>query len=163
MKGSVYLFQKIGNIIRSSDNSKWQAFMRETDADRSWQAGHDEPWTRRRDAQGRSNARQSCLVAALHSDAEDLQAHVLAHSSEWENSDSEGDASKVETQKRKQSVHAYFRKKKRSILRSSHLLIGVAHAGEEGRINVLPWYRLVGVAKTSSQSHKEEVLGYSQG
>ena len=26
---------------------------------------------------------------------------------------------------------------------------GVAHAGEEGRINVLPWYRLVGVAKTS--------------
>ena len=23
---------------------------------------------------------------------------------------------------------------------------GVAHAGEEGRINVLPWYRLVGVA-----------------
>ena len=27
---------------------------------------------------------------------------------------------------------------------------GVAHAGREGRINVLPWYRLVGVAKTSS-------------
>ena len=30
---------------------------------------------------------------------EDLEAHVLAHSSEREYSDSEGDASKVETQK----------------------------------------------------------------
>ena len=50
---------------------------------------------------------------------EDLEAHVLAHSSERENSDSEGDASKVETQKRKHSVHAYFRKnQKRSILRT---------------------------------------------
>ena len=42
---------------------------------------------------------------------EDLEAHVLAHSSERANSDSEGDVSKVETQKRKHSVHAYFRKK----------------------------------------------------
>ena len=47
---------------------------------------------------------------------EDLQAHVLAHSSERVISDSEGDASKVETQKRKHSVHACFRKnRKRSI------------------------------------------------
>ena len=44
---------------------------------------------------------------------------MLAHSSERENSDSEGDASKVETQKRKHSVHAHFRKnQKRSILRT---------------------------------------------
>ena len=36
-----------------------------------------------------------------------------------ENSDSEGDASKVETQKGKHSVHAYFRKnQKRSIVRA---------------------------------------------
>ena len=50
---------------------------------------------------------------------ENLEAHVLAHSSERANSDSEGDASKVETQKRKRSVHAYFRKnQKRPILRS---------------------------------------------
>ena len=34
---------------------------------------------------------------------EDLEAYVLAHSSERENSDSEGDASKVERQKRKHS------------------------------------------------------------
>ena len=27
------------------------------------------------------------------------------------------------------------------------------HAGREGRTNVLPWYRQVGVASTSSQSH----------
>ena len=42
---------------------------------------------------------------------EDLETHVPAHSSEREISDSEGEASKVETQKtRKHSVHAYFRK-----------------------------------------------------
>ena len=50
---------------------------------------------------------------------EDLEAHALAHSSERANSDSEGEASNVETQKRKHSVHAYFRKnQKRSILRT---------------------------------------------
>ena len=50
---------------------------------------------------------------------EDLEAHVLAHSSERANSDSEGEASKVETQKRKHRVHAFFRKnQKRSFLRS---------------------------------------------
>ena len=37
-----------------------------------------------------------------------------------------------------------------------HLILGVAHAGEEGRINVLPWYRLVGVAKTFSESQRRE-------
>ena len=40
--------------------------MRGTDADRSWQAGHGEPWTSKRDEQGRSNARHSWLVIALH-------------------------------------------------------------------------------------------------
>ena len=88
--------RKSGTTIRSSHNSKWQACMRETDADRSWQAGHGEPRTSKRDEQGRSNARHSCLVTALHSY---LEAHVLAHASERVNSDSEGDASKVETQK----------------------------------------------------------------
>ena len=29
---------------------------------------------------------------------------------------------------------------------------GVAYAGEEGRINVLPWYRPVGVVRTSSEA-----------
>ena len=29
---------------------------------------------------------------------------------------------------------------------------GVAHAGGEGRINVLPWYRQVGVASTSTET-----------
>ena len=44
---------------------------------------------------------------------------MLAHSSERVNSDSEGEASKVETQKRKHCVHAYFHKnQKRSILRT---------------------------------------------
>ena len=41
---------------------------------------------------------------------EDLETHVPARSSERENSDSEGDASKVGTQKRKHSIHSPFRK-----------------------------------------------------
>ena len=32
----------------------------------------------------------------------------------------------------------------------------VAHAGREGRSDVLPWYRLVGVAKTSSQTQRRK-------
>ena len=34
------------------------------------------------------------------------------------------------------------------------LLTREAHAGEEGRINILPWYRLVGVAETSSETQR---------
>ena len=42
---------------------------------------------------------------------------MLAHSSERVNSDSEGEASNVEIQKRKHGVHAYFRNnQKRSFL-----------------------------------------------
>ena len=37
-----------------------------------------------------------------------------------------------------------------------HLVAGVARAGEEERINVLPWYRLVGVAKTSSETQRRK-------
>ena len=81
------LFQKIGNMIIPSNDLKWQACMRETDADRSWQAGHGEPWTSRRD-RTRGIQRKAFLIGA----------HVLAHSSERAISDSEGDASKVETQ-----------------------------------------------------------------
>ena len=33
---------------------------------------------------------------------------------------------------------------------------GVAHAGGEGWINILPWYRLVGVAKTSSETQRRK-------
>ena len=32
----------------------------------------------------------------------------------------------------------------------------VAHAGGEGWMNILPWYRLVGVAKTSSETQRRE-------
>ena len=39
---------------------------------------------------------------------EDLETHVPAHPSEREISDSEGDASKVETQKRKHSIETHF-------------------------------------------------------
>ena len=37
---------------------------------------------------------------------------------------------------------------------STFSVFGVAHAGEEGWINILPWYRLVGVAKTSSETQR---------
>ena len=33
---------------------------------------------------------------------------------------------------------------------------GVAHAGREGWINILPWYRLVGVAQTSSETQRRK-------
>ena len=75
-------------------------------------------------------------------DLEDLEAQVLAHSSERANSDSEGDASKVETRKRKHSVHAYFSKnQKRSILQKEEFgdLTTAEHkilnAGRESRNN----------------------------
>ena len=61
--------EKIAHAEQERDLS---SCMRETDADRSWQAGHGKPWTNtrfffRRDEQGRSNARHFCLVTALHS------------------------------------------------------------------------------------------------
>ena len=54
-----------------------------------------------------------CIPDWLHPftvNLEDLEAHVLAHSSERENSDSEGDASKVVSQKRKHSIYTHFPK-----------------------------------------------------
>ena len=44
-----------------------------------------------------------------------------------------------------------------------HLSCGVAHAGGEGRINVLPWYRPVGVAKNLQLDAKEEERGCPKG
>ena len=37
-----------------------------------------------------------------------------------------------------------------------HFGAGVADAGTERRINVLPWYRLVGVVKTSSETQRRK-------
>ena len=45
INGSVKFFRWIVNIVRSSNDSKCQASMWETDADRSWQAFHGKPWT----------------------------------------------------------------------------------------------------------------------
>ena len=93
------------NLGTSSDpvtTPKWQACIPMlTELDKQTTR---KPWTSKRDEQGRFNARQ---------------AHVLAHWFEREKSDSEGDASEVERQKRKHSVHAFFRKNQmRSILRT---------------------------------------------
>ena len=71
---------------------------------------------------------------------------MLAHSFERENSDSEGDASKVETRKRKHRVHAYFRKnRKRSIPRSEEygdLTKSLTKNVNLGTItDMLPWYK----------------------
>ena len=44
-----------------------------------------------------------------------------------------------------------------------HLLAGVAHAGEEGWINILPWYRLVGVAKSSSETQRRKSRAAQKG
>ena len=80
-------------------------------ADRCWQAGHGKPWTSKRDDQGRSNARHSRLVLQPFTvNLEDLEYMFFALSSGRVNSDSEGDASKVETQEWKHSVNTHFRK-----------------------------------------------------
>ena len=67
---------------------------------------------------------------------EDLETYVLAHYSERENSDSDCDASKVETQKRKHSVHGTSAKTKRDLF---HELITAEHKvlseGRESRNN----------------------------
>ena len=104
------IIPEIGNIIWSSNNSKWQECMRETDADRSWQAGHGncEP-------ENEMNKEDPTQSLPFGYNLEDLEAHVLAHSSERVNSDSQDEASKVETQKRKHSVHAYFRENLRDL------------------------------------------------
>ena len=95
--------------------------MLETDADRSWQAGHgnrepaydffsDEMY-KEDPTQGIPDWSQPFAV-----NLGDLEMYVLAHSSEREISDSEGDASKLVIQKWKHSIHTNFRKyRKRSI------------------------------------------------
>ena len=96
-------FRKLRKRIRSSNNSKWQALHA---GKRRWQIMTRRPrwtvnqltrWTR--SIQGK--------LQPFKVNPEVLEAHVLARSSERENPDSEGDASKVETQKRQHSVHAY--------------------------------------------------------
>ena len=83
----------------------------------------------------------------------DLETHVLAHSSERENSDSEGDATKVETQKRMHRIHTHFPKnRKRPIPRAEKFdeLITAEHKilsdGSESRSN--HWYAVVQVLAT---------------
>ena len=89
--------------------------MREANADRSWQAGHGQSWTSIPktflDETNKEDPTQGILVwlQPFTVNLQDLETHVLTHSSERENSDSEGDASTVETQKRKHNVHPYFR------------------------------------------------------
>ena len=84
-KGSVKFFWWIGNIIRSSDDSKCQACMRENDADESWQACLGKLWfsrQRRRDERGGSNARHSRKVTALHRKSRGL-GDACARKSLW--------------------------------------------------------------------------------
>ena len=76
-------------------------------------ADHDKQTTENREPANEMNKEdptQGILVwlQPFTVNLEDLEAHVLAHSSERENSDSEGDATKVETQKRKHSIYTHF-------------------------------------------------------
>ena len=105
-EGSVQFFWRIGNVIRCSRDSKCQA-----------RSG--KPWTstQKKDEMHTWAPTQGILVwwqpITVH--LVDLEAFVPAHYSERVNSDSEGDASKEETHKRKHSVHAYCRKKPKEI------------------------------------------------
>ena len=82
--------------------------MRETDADRSWQTSHGRTVNQKtifldKIIQGRSNVKQfPDWLQSFTVNLEDLETHVLVHSSEKTNSDSEawrfksGDAQKTE-------------------------------------------------------------------
>ena len=61
-----------------------------------------------------------------------------AHDTVLDYADGQGDGSPRHVQNRRRRTRENLRVCK-------HLLVGVAHAGGEGRINVLPWYRPVGV------------------
>ena len=124
--------------------------MRETDDDRSWQAGHGKPWTSKRDEQGRSNARHSCLVTALHSESRGGPGSaVLAHSSERVNSDSEGEASEVETQKTEAQCSCLLPQKPKEICDQKSVAIWQQQSTESSTKDVnlgtitdpLPWYK----------------------
>ena len=100
----IFFRKKLGTIIRPSHDSKWQACMRETDADRAWQAGRGKPWTNmRKFFQTRCTRRIQRKIFLIGYSPSQLISRtwrsVLADSSERVNTDSEGDASKVETQK----------------------------------------------------------------
>ena len=85
--------------------------MRETDANRSCKqaTGNREP-AHKKDEMNKKDPTQaiSDWLKPFRENLEDLETHVPAHPSEREISDSEGDASKVETQKRKHCIYTHF-------------------------------------------------------
>ena len=66
-------------------------------------------------------ARGVLVLQPLTVNLEDLETHVLAHSSERENSDSEGEASKVETKMEAQYLYSLHQRPKQSIPRAEKL------------------------------------------
>ena len=83
----------------------------QTDPDKLASGNRGPAHKERRDEQGGSNARHSRLAQHFTDNLEDLEPHVPAHSSERENSDSEGDAFKVgDTKKRKHNIYIHFSK-----------------------------------------------------
>ena len=95
----------------------------------SWQAGHGKPWICIRkkfrwDCTRRIQRKIFLFGCSPSQFISRTWRIVLAHSSERANSDSEGDASKVEIHKRKHYVHACFRKnQKKSIMRAEEELL----------------------------------------
>ena len=87
--------------------------MRETDADKSGQARGNRGSAHKEDEMNKEDPTQGIpdWLQPFTDTQEDLETHVPAHSSERENSDSEGDASKMETQKRKNSIYTHFTKR----------------------------------------------------
>ena len=79
---------KNGNNIRSSADSKWQACRQIMTSRPRRTVDQQTRWTRK----------IPVWLQSVKVNLEDLERHVLAHSSERANSDSEGDASKVEAQ-----------------------------------------------------------------
>ena len=105
-KDQFQFFRKIQNYIRSSDHSTCQACMRETNADKPCYMLASEAVLWHKDETDTEDPTQGIpdWLQSFTAYLEDLETHAPAHSSEREISDSECDASKVVTEKRKHSI-----------------------------------------------------------
>ena len=149
-KGSVKLFQKIvasDPVTTRSDKHACGKPML-TDTDKQAMGNREPAYENFSDEMHKENPTQGIpdRLQPFTVNLKDLEMHVLAHSSERVNSDSEGETSTVEMQKRKHSILTHFRKyRKRSVLPTEEIGdLKTVERKSESRNNhsSLPWYKI---------------------
>ena len=141
-------FQKIGTIVRSSHDSKWQACMRETDADRSWQAGHGKPWTSirkksRRDGQGKIQRKAFLICCSPSQLISRTWSYMCSHIPLKERTQ----IRKVMLQKwgyknGSTVIHTDLHKIPKEICSTNRRDWWLENSRTQKRINSLPWYKI---------------------